>query len=194
MFMGKISNSKDLIMVLLYAKGSSGRTCEPIKGITRLTKMIFLFKKEIRRKLNLNKVIPNEALPNFEAYDFGPFAKDIYNDLEFLKDMGLIESQSIFSREASDEELEEYKYWQTGISIGQGEFQNSQYEKFFPSTLGKKFVESEFKNTLSKEQWNIIEEFKKKCNVASLKSLLRYVYLKYPTMIKKSKIKDEILS
>ena len=51
--MSKIRNCKDLLMALLYAKGHTGKQCEPIIGKTRLMKMVFLFDEEIRPKFNL---------------------------------------------------------------------------------------------------------------------------------------------
>lgn len=51
--MTKIKSAKDLIMLLLYAKGHKGVEGEAVVGRTRLMKMIFLFDKEIRKQFNL---------------------------------------------------------------------------------------------------------------------------------------------
>ncbi len=74
----------DVLLVLLYAPGISGKTSEPMCGITRLQKLLFLLWKEGR----FYEDIPD--LYNFKAYDFGPCMDDLYDDLEFAEDIGLI--------------------------------------------------------------------------------------------------------
>ena len=110
--MGKITNCKDLLMTLLYAKGHTGRPCEPIIGKTRLMKMVFLFDKEIRSKFNLKKTIPITALPKFDSCDYGPFSSQVYEDLEFLVEMGLVDVVKVEDVELLEEEIQEYEYWQ----------------------------------------------------------------------------------
>ena len=63
--MGKVASSKDLILLLLFAKGHENAANEPIRGRTRLMKMVFLFDKEVRRRFNLEKTAEG-ALPRFE--------------------------------------------------------------------------------------------------------------------------------
>jgi len=189
--MGKITNCKDLIMVLLYAKGQNGEQCEAIVGKTRLMKMVFLFGKEIRPKFNLKKSIPNNALPDFTPYDYGPFSSQVYEDLEFLVGAGFIEVLPMDGIEKLDEEIEEYDYWQAtkDEDTKQEEFQ----ERFVLTDLGREFVEQEFCCSLSNDQWDALDEFKRRCTSASLKALLRYVYTKYPEMTTKSKIREEVM-
>ena len=44
--MPKLNNRKDILLLLLYSPGKTGKFNEPIVGKTRLIKMLFLFKKE----------------------------------------------------------------------------------------------------------------------------------------------------
>jgi uncharacterized protein YwgA len=185
---GQISNSKDLLVLLFYAKGKTGQVCEPIIGRTRLMKMVFLFEKEIRHKLNLDKVIPEEVLPDFVAYDYGPFSEQVYNDLEFLVNMEFVNVTSLDDELLPDEE-EEYGYWQAISDNEDKPFR----EQFSLSPLGKKFVEEKLKSKLSDNQWNVLNEFKKRCTSTSLRYLLKYVYTRYPDKTKKSKIRDQLL-
>jgi len=181
----KIRSCKDLLLLFLYAKGRAGQQYEPIVGKTRLVKMVFLFEKEIRRKFNLDAQIDESAMPEFEANNFGPFSAKIYEDLEFLVDMGLVDVAGSGEEELLEDEKQEYEYWQATS----GPFQ----ESFCLTDLGKEFVKSRLKSRLSDSQWKIMDDFKKRCTSAPLKALLKYVYTRYPEMTKKSSIRDEVL-
>jgi uncharacterized protein YwgA len=186
--MGKITNSKDLVMVLLYAKGHEGRVCEPINGKTRFMKMVFLFDREIRRKFNLGENIPDSAMPNFEAHDFGPFSGKVYEDLEFLVEMGLVEASS-GNDDLLEDERREYEFWQARGGSDEWSFPTT----FSLTDLGKEFVESKLKDGLSAEQWEIVDKFKARCTSASLAALLKYVYTRYPETTTRSTIRDQVL-
>lgn len=185
--MGKINNSKDLLMVLLAAKGKKNQKWEPITGRTRLMKMIFLFEKEIRKKFN-EEIISEKELPDFKPYDYGPFSAKVYEDLEFLINMGFIDVVSSGTDEMLPDEMEEYAYWQTISDDEDRVF----VERFSLSELGQKYVNK--KINLSSHQWDILAEFKNRCVVASLSSLLKYIYSRYPKYITKSKIRDQVLN
>lgn len=193
--MGKIKNSKDLIMLLLYAPGPSGKACYPIQGQTRLMKMVFLFQQELSRRLNLNQVIDEEAFPKFEAYDYGPYSADVYSDLEFLVNHGLVDTKLEGEPEILDEERREFDYWTaTGNPDEDLDF-NYIGREFYLTELGKEFVEEELLGAdgITPEQLKVLEDFKTRCLETSLRSLLRYVYSNYEDMTTKSKIKNEVL-
>jgi len=190
--MSKITNPKDLLMVLLYAKGATGRQCEPIRGRTRLMKMVFLFDKEVRRRFNLDKVISEQALPDFTPYDYGPFSADVFEDLEFLVELGFVVPH--LAGDALPEEEQEYSYWQAGSSPDGDDSGPEAEEQFSLTKIGRSFVADELKNALSKAQWHTIDEFKARCTAAPLRSLLRYVYSKYPEQTTHSTIRQEILA
>jgi len=187
--MGKINNCKDLLMVLLYARGHTGQQCEPVVGKTRLVKMVFLFEKEIRGKFNLEAPIAESAIPDFEPFSFGPFSAKIYEDLEFLVEMGLVDAVGSGEQDLLEDERQEYEYWQASSGERDRPFQ----EVFCLTELGEEFVESRLKSRLSEKQWEVIDEFKKRCTSAPLKALLKYVYTRYPDMTTKSTIRDEVL-
>jgi len=187
--MGKIASSKDLIMLLLYARGKHGKECEPITGRTRLMKMVYLFDEEIRKKFNMEEAIPDSSMPKFEPYDYGPFSRHVYNDLEFLVNMGFVEVNPSGSKELLPDEVEEYEYWQAISGDEDRPFQ----EEFNLSEVGRKFVEKKLKGELTQEQWKVLDNFKERCTSASLSALLKYVYARYPKMITKSKIRDQVL-
>ena len=191
--MAKITNSKDVLMLLLYAKGCKGEQCESILGRTRLMKMVFIFNKEIRRKFNLCKAIPDDVMPDFTPFHFGPFSRQVFDDLEFLVEMGFVEVITAEDEDGISEEVQEYEYWQANTDTDQ-EDENEQTQGLFRlSPLGKEFVEEELWDSLTSDQQEALNEFKYRCTAAELRALLRYVYTKYPEMIEASIIRDEVL-
>lgn len=192
--MAKVTSSKDLLMHLLYAKGHTEKQCEPIRGRTRMMKMVFLFEKELSRKFNLDKAIAKDALPDFSAFDFGPFSSQVFTDLEFLVDMNFVSPKTIRDSQVFMEESMEYSYWQAGADE-ESENAGPQHEEDFSLTaLGQQFVEEGHAGTLTRRQQEVLDEFKARCTAASLRALLKYVYTKYPDTTTQSKIRDEILA
>ena len=190
--MTKIKSAKDLIMLLLYAKGHKGVEGEAVVGRTRLMKMIFLFDKEIRKQFNLGNNIADEAFPDFRPYDYGPFSDQVYAELEFLVDMGFVKAKSGDLEEDAPEEALEYEYWQTNSNVDDGSGVSQGIEQLELTDVGSSFVKDELIKGISKDQWQIIEKFKARCTGMPLKALLRYVYAKYPETTTKSKIKDSL--
>jgi uncharacterized protein YwgA len=162
---------------------------EPIAGRTRLMKMVFLFDKELRRDFELGKVIADEAIPRFEAFDYGPFSANVYSDIEFLVGLNFITVTSS-GEEVPEEEEAEYEYWSSG-DADEGDFT---FDIFALSALGRKFVEAGRAGKLSDDQWRVLDTFKARCTSTSLRTLLQYVYAKYPETTTKSKIRSQVLS
>jgi uncharacterized protein YwgA len=77
-------DSVTLLMMLLYAPGSQGRLNEPIRGRTRLQKLLFLLYEEGKLKgivKDRHQYIPHKA---------GPFSTDVLDSIEFLRQLGLV--------------------------------------------------------------------------------------------------------
>jgi len=186
-----IKSYKEIILLLLYAKGKNNCLYEPIKGRTRLMKMVFLFKEELKKPFNLDSDVNCANLPDFTAYDYGPFSEDVYNDIEFLKINNFINIKEL-TEETIPEEFYEYKKWIYESNI---RFESELYvpEKFEISELGKEFTKKIIINKLNIEQLGILNEFKIRCVEVNMKTLLKYVYEKYPEMTRKSKIKKIVL-
>lgn len=194
--MTTIKNTKDLIVLLLAAKGASKQPNEPISGRTRLMKMLFLFDKELKaefKKANV-QVFEDTALPIFEAYDYGPFSSEVYADLEWLVNMGFVDVQG--ERVClSDSEMEEDELHYWGVKNDEEESTSrTKGDVFKLSERGVKFVEAmKPKWGITDKQKLLLDEFKGRCTKVSLQSLLTYVYQKYPETTSKSKIRDKIL-
>jgi hypothetical protein len=184
--------SKDLLLSLLYCPGMNGEKNEPIIGRTRLTKMIFLFEKELKidffENINIQKL-------DFEAYNFGPYSKKLFDDLKFFLAIGLVWTEKT-SIPISSAEENEYEFGlDDGITYEDAEGSDIEdYElKYFLSVNGIKYIEDNVWKLFSDKQKNSLINFKKKINTISLDSLLRYVYNKYKDYAEKSVIAGKYL-
>jgi len=191
--MAKLKNSKDLILLLLHAPGQTGQRNEPISGQTRLMKMIFLFDKEIRKHFT-NDAIEATAFPEFEAYDYGPYSPKVYADLEWLVNMGFVTVNESPDGDAIEEERAEFDYW-TATTQADDDIDPSRVGKTFSlSDRGQRFLDRMLPQWgISADQMAILKEFKTRCVEASLRSLLRYTYSRYPGMTGRPKTRRAVL-
>lgn len=122
---------------------------------TRLQKLVFLIEKELNFNLGY-KFIP---------YYFGPFSKELQEDVYKLKNLGYVEIE--------EESVEDFV---SGAIIGfKKTYKISVKVKLDVSSLDKNFVEF------------VANRLK-----ISLDDLIRYVYVKYPEYTVNSVIKDKI--
>ncbi len=185
-------SGKHILLLLLYSSGEKSECCEPIAGRTRIMKMMFLFDRKIKKDFLKNSGIELISFPEFFAWDYGPFSKDIYNDLEFLINNGFIVNDPL-DIEKTRIELSEHENWiEDFIFDEEDEFSSfiENQESFHLTEIGKKFIEEKVYNKLSETQKNILIKFKKSLNKATLDAILRYVYLEFPEFTSKSKIKN----
>lgn len=185
--MGKLSlHSKDILLLLLYAPTDKQQT-QNIIGRTRLIKLMFLFQKEIFAKFKTDDITLGEI--KFEAWNFGPWSKDVYDDVEFLKNIDFLTVRDS-GQEASYDEAAENDLWQSQLSDDQVE--EFAQEEFMLSELGKKFTKLKW-DQLSDNQQGVLIAFKEQFNAVPLYALLQYVYTRYPESTINSKIKDKVL-
>ncbi|MCL2410116.1 MAG: hypothetical protein FWC97_00595 [Treponema sp.] len=184
--------SKDLLLVLLYCPGLTEKENEPITGRTRLTKMVFLFEKEIKGDFFKNMHI-NEL--NFESFNFGPYSKELFDNLKFFLSIRLIRADKT-SVPISIAEKYEYEY-SLDDGLSDEDVDNNpieEYElKYSLSKNGMKYIEDNVWELLSNNQKNTLIKFKKNINSLSLDALLKYVYNKYKEYTNKSKIADKYI-
>ena len=182
----------DYLLLLLYLDNKT-----PVKGAVRLMKMMFLFEKEIAALLK-NKGLDAENLPEFFAYDYGAFSRDVYEQIELFKGINFITVKNI----NASEELSEVD------DIEDEPFINEEYSrdnpvrqingKCYEYKIAKKGIDFVLKEIIGKKMINdtqlgILEQFKKKINSLSPKQILRYTYTKYPEYTVNSLIKGEVL-
>ena len=92
----------DALLLMLYLDDQSS-----IDGAIRLTKMMFLFDNEIVPILNRNG-LELENLPEFFAYNYGPFSKDVYEQLDLFSSIKFIRIVNLNSQD----KLMEVDDWQ----------------------------------------------------------------------------------
>lgn len=188
--MKKINNKKDILLLLLYSPGSTDKINEPIKGRTRLTKMVFLFKEESFSNFIKDIPIKLENFYNFFAWNYGPFSKEVYDDLNFFILNDFIKSE-LTSEETFPEAAEETQHYIDQYIYDNSDSYEYQEEEFTLSQKGTSFTSKLFEQ-LSNNQKDILRHFKANYVEMPLRALLRYVYKKYPNQTSKSTIKHKI--
>ena len=167
-----IESGMDVLLALLYAPGASGQTAEPIHGTTRLQKLLFLLWKEGK----FYEDIPN--LYSFEAYDFGPCMDDLYDDLEFAEDIGLLTIDEVPSGneyEGADEDafLQDFGFrW----------VKRPTRRDFVLTETGKEAAKEIIYDALDEDRRQRLNQIKRRFNPMQFFDLLRYVYRKYPAL------------
>lgn len=181
----------DYLLLLLFLDNKA-----PIFGAVRLEKMIFLFNKEISNKLK-EIGLETEKPASFIAHNFGPFSKDIYEQVEFFRGIGFVKVTNL----NSNNELEEIDEWEEstfideiwndekGISIP-----NKKFMKYEITKIGAEYVNERLIPLISDTQFQLLELFKIQIQKITIKDLLHYVYINYPEFTKNSLIKDEVLN
>ena len=186
-------SSSDYLLLLLDLDDR-----KPIVGAIRLMKMMFLFDKEISPIIS-KKGAKLDVMPEFVAYDFGPFSKDIYEQIELFQNLKFIKTDSVSTNDSTDE-LDD---WETlyGEDIFDVELKdgyrklNIDYKsiKYAIEDRGHRYVEKMIMPELSKEVLDLLLNFKKKLNSITTQQLLYYVYSRYENYTTESKIKTRVL-
>ena len=77
---------RDLELLLIGVDPNSDELDIGISGITRLQKLLYLLQHECN-------VVPRGDGFQFEAYKAGPYSSKLYDDLEFLENLGLVQCE-----------------------------------------------------------------------------------------------------
>ncbi len=189
-------SSKDLLLSFLYSPGVCNEYNEAIVGRTKLTKMMFLFEKQIYKQFFEDSI--SIKLPEFEPYYFGPFSKSLFEDLSFFESIGMIVSEKtdvplspagrVESENYSDEEYDDWN-----VASFDDDSTEEFETKYLLSASGRKYVQEQVWGCFSDAQKQKLRDFKAQINKISLDALLRYVYNKYPEEAKKSVIADRYI-
>ena len=189
-------SSKQLLLLMLYSPGVTEQVNEPIRGRTRIVKMMFLFEHEIKDKFMKASTIDEIEMPEFYPWDYGPFSRDVYDDIEFFINNGFVENRFL-EDQAGRAEVDEFSAWVESYAFDDEKDDLSEHwnqEEFRLTELGRRYVEEKgLFEQLAANQKRILREFKSTINRASLEAILRYVYLKYPKYTEKSKIRGQIV-
>lgn len=208
-----ISDKRFTLMLLLYARGATDRLNEPVEGITRVQKLMYLLSKQ--------KIISQVRNLKFEEYAFGPYDSEIYDDLAYLRNMRLLDDGApsrLSVQDATAEELMQVVNAHTAVPVRDptefDEDENVSYdflmggiaaelpdryqtERYSLSALGIKAVEQRLSRVTDPNLPKVlstIENIKTRFNQMRLRELIQYVYETYPDSAKNSVIADSIRS
>ncbi len=185
-----VKNKAELILLLLLAgekDSSPEQYSTSIEGITRLEKLLFLLKTEEGFLEN----VPEKDDFNFVPFRMGPWTNEIYDEVDFLESLGLLDKGtptqcSIIDSEHNNELFSAMvldKYQKNSLP------RNEECEVFSLTESGK-LKALEIWNRLSNNEKNKIIRVKRKYNRMNLKQFLRYIYKKHPEFTTESEIKD----
>lgn len=136
-----------------------------IRGVTRVQKLLFLLNEETKYA----EVYGAPVLFEFEPYDMGPFAVEVYEELEFLEEINAITIDGPDRGNNSD------KAPQVFTLTGKGEK-----------------IANQLQGVLDPDVSEDLGEFVNEYADRDLENLLRYVYGEYPQMAEQSKIVEEL--
>jgi hypothetical protein len=174
---------KEAILVLLGAPGSTDH--EEITGRTRLQKLLFLMAQHLQPRI----------ATRFEAYNFGPFDEFVSQDVEFLREEGLVEGPQLSTSFGNAEERgQALLSWVQARTAEPGSevdsyrltAQGLEWVKRFLSS--DRFGDPETKSSL----WAESQELKRRFGRVPLEELVDYVYSEYPDFTAKSQIRDQV--
>ncbi len=180
-------NRGQLLLMLLAARGYKSLEGEAIQGTTRLQKLLFLVEEEGKLKATDGPDF------EFEPWKFGPVSKGLYDDLEKLENLGLLESEPVSA--PSSPELDEYGLSYDDLMGDEGSqaLETSEEKNYRLTTQGLEWVHNQVKDKKQVEEFERIRRIKEKYGALSLQDLLHYVYTKYPSMTTASEIRARVL-
>ncbi len=167
----QIDNRKDFLLLLLAACDG-----EPVVGVTRLLKYAFLLQMRYHWNERFDLADPYQ----FEAYNFGPFDSQIYDDLALLENAGLIQAKESAQPETRAERgelgLSAVEAGTSDPEIAPWEADNAVHE-WSLTDKGRAFVR---RYALGDEERSQLNEIKRAWNRRTLIELLRWLYREYP--------------
>jgi len=178
-------NRKDLLLLFLFSPGPTAGEAEPINGRTRLMKLLYLLQTES----STIKLLELKKAYDFKPYNYGPFTKDVYDDLEFLENVGLIEI--VNKGYASPVEQNEGEKVIDDTSLGDDEDASIliNEESYKLTSRGLDFTKKKLAPTVPEQVIKEIHNLKTKFANMPLTSVLRYVYINHPDSAQNSKLK-----
>jgi hypothetical protein len=191
--MPKISR-RDLVL-LLIGLGKDGTAGEGLSGMTRLQKYLFVLQRE-------GGLQPEGDGFRFEAYKAGPYSSKLYDDIEFLENLGYLHAQVTGGATESEEaELEALSLSdlfgeQSDAHPNPKNREDSppfEERSFTLTEKGRQKVGELVSNVESREIIDGVRKVKSRFANYSLNDLLRYVYQRYPEMTTESEIIDKVL-
>lgn len=185
-----LKNRAELLLVLL-GTGDTGAVVggaqAAVKGITRLEKLLFLLTHE----MGFLQGAAEEDGFHFVPFRMGPWTNEVYDEVDFLESIGLLERQGSSQAPAADAEHNDELFSQTILEKYQkgASSPGEQMEEFSLTESGRKKA-LELWGQLSPADRTKIIDLKRRFARMDLQQLLRYVYKKFPDYTSESEIKE----
>lgn len=197
---------RDLILGLIGAGDGV------VPGITRLQKLLFLLEREYGLR-------PTDDA-EFEAYLLGPYSRKLYDDLQYLENLGLLESDRPRTGDQDVEEmdfgflasrpqgeqltpsgeelvererfyLDAYDDSATAERVGAVEGDLGPERRYRLSEKGKEHLNARLGGPDDAQVLQAAADLKRRFR--SLDDIIRYVYTRYPEYTTESEIREKIL-
>ncbi len=178
--------------MLLIGLGENDDLHQALGGITRVQKYLYL----LEREAGVRAADPGFG---FEPYKAGPYSSKLYDDLEFLQNLGLLEAEVTASTtEAESLEVERLSYddlFSDDSSVTDGARAADAFEahRYRLTERGISHVKQLLADPKSQSAVEGIRRIKSRYSTYSLSDLLHHVYTKYPEMATESEIRERVL-
>jgi uncharacterized protein YwgA len=169
--------AEDLVLLLIAAIGPDGEIGR-LNGITRLEKLLFLADKETKVSAAVNQPFA------FRAYDYGPYSKAVYEAVDLLEQAGLLREERVLEGASLDELEEDFA---AGSDVREGV-----ERRFVLTDVGKEVAD--LLMSRNPVESTDLATIKQQYGGLPLRTLIGFVYRKYPDYAKVSKIRSEILN
>ena len=171
-----IESATDLLIVVRYAPGRNGKPNEPVDGITRIQKLMFLLQQGVGPK-----TLVDEALAyGYKPYKMGPYAPDLQRDISDLQSAGIIQTERL-----------DYLLPDDG-DVPTSEERRVQSSRFRLSSDFGMQVGADLWHSLSSKDRDSITQFKQFFNSLTLRQLLIFTYERFPDFTTESTIKNQL--
>ena len=177
-----IESAADLMLVLLYAPGSSMSPCEDISDTTRLVKLLYLLVNEG----GFGRLADDLR---FEPRDLGPWSADVFDAVEMLKGMRLVNVERMLPR-SLDEVADEIE--RDDEDAGPAPRPERQKSTYYLTSRGKRVARALYEGATRSERERV-EFVKRRFNKVALDILLRYVCESYTARAVRPKIGQRVV-
>jgi uncharacterized protein YwgA len=181
-----LENGTDLLILLLYTPGHTKKEGEPIEGITRLQKLMFL----LRQGLGPGKMVDLAKMYGYKPYKMGPYSDELGRDLEELIAAGIIRGERLeyWIRDDADEMID------IDPDVDMPTRRKRKVESIRYSLtpdLGMQ-IGGDLWGTLGLGERRELGKFKAFFNGLSLRQLLIFAYERFPEFATESVIKSQL--
>lgn len=179
----------DLVLLMLGAPTEDPEQRNRCAGITRLEKLVYLLDSDSEFR-NLAREPADEF--HFKPFHYGPYSKEVYDALDLLVAIGLVDERRIPSASSLDvaEELRELESVELG-TLGPDR-EKPYVERTFELTEKGRYVSRLLADRVGPDAVAQVSAVKDDYGRLPLRQLLRRVYRDHPHMTTRSRIKDTL--